>query len=946
MLIPYMKLALAALLPVLLSVIIYILSKRSKIFSGLPYAVSQIIIGVLFGALACLGTHWGISINGAMVNARDAAVLIAGLMFGPPAGIIAGIIGGLERYFATVFWNIGSFTVVACSVSTFLAGIYAASLRRYMFENKKPGWLISLAIGIIMEVFHLTMVFVTNINQTERAINVVKACTAPMLIANGLSVMLSAIAISILAREKTQKHLRTNIVKISQTIQRELLVTVTFTFVLTFVFVALFQTGASKNQVDSYLKMAIEEVTNDIYDTSNSSILHVARQAADDYKNGIRIEKIVSKYSVFDANYIDANGIITDSSVEEYLGYDMASAQQSEEFLVILSGAAEYVQPFREIGFDNSTLRKYAAVALNDGFFQIGYDVTSFQDVIDESIIGITKNRHVGETGYIVILDDKYNLVSAPAGFDMSELDSQAEILEGSREGETFGMTLGDKKVFARATKAEGYAIISIFPEEEAYYIRTIVLYINAFIEILVFALMFAFIYFVIKHAVVNQIKKINSSLAKITQGNLNETVDVRSSEEFASLSDDINSTVTTLKGYISEAERRMEAELEFAHTIQHSALPSVFPAYPNRNDFDIYASMDTAKEVGGDFYDFYMCDGDKKMCILIADVSGKGIPAAMFMMRAKSILKSLTDSGLSATNAFSVANDTLCSGNDANMFVTAWEGVIDLESGKMPFACAGHNPPAVRRKDGYFQLLRTKAGLVLAAMEGAVYRENEYTFEEGDQIFLYTDGVTEATNKDNELFGEDRMLEALNSATDKSAEGLCRAVKDAVDRFVGDAPQFDDITMLAFCYKCNQKKLLLKNATIEDIRQITEFIEKNAEDAGCSMASISALDVAADEIVSNIINYAYPDSPGEVEILLEADSSARQIVMSFIDSGAEYNPLLKQDPDVTLSAEARSIGGLGIFVVKKTMDDVKYERKNGKNILTITKSFDNKNRR
>ena len=801
MFLSYLKLSIAALLPICLSVLFYMLSKRN-ILTRLPYALQQVLIGVSFGALACVGTHWGISMNGAMVNVRDAAVLTAGLMFGSPAGIIAGVIGGLERYLATAIWGIGAYTVIACSVSTFLAGIYAAVLRRFMFDNKKPGWLISLAIGVIMEVFHLTMVFVTNISDAERAMNVVKACTMPMVIANGVSVMLSVMMISLLAHEKFPKRFHSSVVKISQTIQQELLVTVTITFMITFVFVALLQNGSSKNQVDSYLKMAIEEVTNDIHDTTDAGILRIATEAAADYRDGMPMQKIVDKYMIADAYFIDQNGIITDSFADEYLGFDMASTEQSAEFLVILDGVPEYVQPFRKMGYDNSTLRKYAAVAFGDGFFQIGYDIEHFQDVIDESIVGITKNRHVGETGYIVILDDGYNLVSAPEGFDIAKLDAQADVLENSTEGKTFEMTLGTEKVFARATRVEGYALISVFPESEAHAMRDMVLYVNSFTQILVFALMFAFIYLVIKHAVVLQIKKINDSLAKITGGDLNEHVDVRSSEEFASLSDDINSTVTALKGYIEEAERRIEAELQVAHDIQHSALPSLFPAYPMRTDFDIYACMDTAKEVGGDFYDFYMKDNEKTLCILIADVSGKGIPAAMFMMRAKSLLKSLTESGISVTQAFDAANETLCEGNDASMFVTAWEGSIDLESGKMVYACAGHNPPAVKRRDGSFRLLRGKTGFVLAGMEGVSYKENEFVFEEGDEIFLYTDGVTEAINVNGELFGEERLLKALDDAPDKSAKGLCEAVKAAVDAFAEGADQFDDITMLAFRYR------------------------------------------------------------------------------------------------------------------------------------------------
>ncbi len=200
--------------------------------------------------------------------------------------------------------------------------------------------------------------------------------------------------------------------------------------------------------------------------------------------------------------------------------------------------------------------------------------------------------------------------------------------------------------------------------------------------------------------------------------------------------------TVAALKRYIDEAAARIDKELEFAKNIQSSALPSVFPAFPQRKDFDIHATMHTAKEVGGDFYDFYITDGNI-LNFLIADVSGKGIPAAMFMMRAKTQLKSLTESGLSMDEVFTRGNNGLCEGNDAGMFVTAWQGGLNLETGLVSFANAGHNPPLVKHKDGSFEYLKSRAGLVLAGMEGLKYKEQELNLSAGDIIFLYTDGVT-----------------------------------------------------------------------------------------------------------------------------------------------------------------------------------------------------------
>ena len=220
-----------------------------------------------------------------------------------------------------------------------------------------------------------------------------------------------------------------------------------------------------------------------------------------------------------------------------------------------------------------------------------------------------------------------------------------------------------------------------------------------------------------------------------------------------------------------------------------------MFPPYPERKDFDIFASMDAAKEVGGDFYDFYLADGSR-LYFLVADVSGKGIPGALFLMRAKTLLRNLAESGLCIDEIFTEANRGLCQNNDAEMFVTAWLGLLDLHTGVLQYVNAGHNPPLLREKDGTFSYLRTKPNLVLAGMDMIRYGKHEIQLQPGAQIFLYTDGVTEAANIQNELYGEDRLEQVLNGACGTPQE-LCSKVADDIDAFVQDAEQSDDITML-----------------------------------------------------------------------------------------------------------------------------------------------------
>ena len=937
----YLALGLVALLPVAVAVVLYYLDKNTP-FGNAKKETKQLIYGVIFGILAILGTECGVPLNGAQVNCRDACVLIAGLMFGGPAGIIAGIIGAVERWVA-VAWGVGTFTRVACSLATLLAGFYSAALRKYMFEDKKPGWFISGAIGVVMEVFHVSLIFVTNMNEPDRAIAVIESCSGPMIIANGLSVMIAAILLVLISGDRMLEKEKGE-VRISQTVQRWLLVTVVLAFAVTTLFVLNLQNKLASAQTDDYLSLALDETISDVSDASDKYMLNIAHLAAkevDCSTDRETAEAIADKYNITEVFIVNKKGMVAGCNIHKYESFNMASGEQSAEFLCLLEDTEEYVQSFQPMSYDQKSGRKYAGVKTDYGFVQIGYDAEALQDRIDAEVVGITRNRHIGETGYVIVVDSTAALISAPDRITEETLKADGKMIGEIPENTTVRMLLGGEDVFCRYRNAEGYYIISVYPAAEALQTRDVAMYVNTFLEILVFAVLFALIYMLIKKIVVNQIEEINSSLAKITGGDLDEIVNVRSNQEFASLSDDINRTVDTLKKYIAEASARIDEELEFAKNIQSSALPNSFPAFPKRKDFDIFASMTPAKEVGGDFYDFYMTDNNR-LHFLIADVSGKGIPAAMFMMRAKTELKSLTEAATPLNEVFTHGNRALCEGNDAGMFVTAWQGGIDLRNGKLQFANAGHNPPLVRHGDGKFEYLRSRAGFVLAGMDGVKYKTQETQLDPGDIVFLYTDGVTEATDADKKLFGEDRLLEAINSREFESMEELCKHVKAEVDAFVGEAPQFDDITMVAFKYigEPPAPTIHFDNAKIEDIPAVTEFVEAELEKLDFPMKSTMQISVAIDEIMSNIVRYAYQGENGPATVKIITKEDPNRVYIRFEDEGVPYNPLTNQDPDVTLSAEARKIGGLGIYIVKKTMDNVRYKYEDGKNILTLTKLY------
>lgn len=808
----YLLLFLVSLCPVVLSALIY-LAERTNAARKIPYIARQVLIGIMFGALAIMGTEFGVKIDGAVINARDASPICAGLLFGAPAGIIAGVIGGVERWLA-VFWGAGEYTRLACSISTILAGVFAAVLRKYMFDNKKPKWHYCLATAIITEVVHMLMIFLTNMSDVHTAFSFVRACSLPMVAINGLSVMLAGALLSLLS-EKERKSSRHNLKNISQSFQRWLLMCVTAGFLMTTVFTWALQTELAKNDANELIRLNIEDVREDILEASNKNLLELTREIAShidftDRANAKLLKTLKKEFDVAEINIINQNGIITVSTHNDFLNYDMRGGEQSAEFLVLLDGVTkEYVQSYQPTSSDPTISRKYAGVVLSGGgFVQVAYDAERFQKDIDDVVIGVTRNRHIGESGALIIVGEDWNIVSDRHGNEGRNLNVTGIYIDRSTmpENKTFEAVVYGKQAFCSYILSEGYYIVAVMPLEEAMFSRDISVYITVFMEFVVFGMLFIVVYFLIKKLVVDNMVKINKSLAMITGGNLDTVVNVRTNEEFASLSDDINSTVVTLKHYIAEAAARIDRELEFARSIQHSAIPSVFPPYPGHSEFDIYATMDTAKEVGGDFYDFYFV-GENRLGFLIADVSGKGIPAAMFMMTAKTIIKGYAESGKPVDEVFTTANEKLCESNDAGMFVTAWMGVLDTVTGRVEFANAGHNPPLVRHAGGGFEYLRSKPCFILAGMDGIKYRKNEFTLAPGDEIYLYTDGVTEATDSENNLYGEERLLALLNSMGDLSGEEICRAVKADIDAFVGDAPQFDDITMLYLKYNGGNAK-------------------------------------------------------------------------------------------------------------------------------------------
>ena len=319
------------------------------------------------------------------------------------------------------------------------------------------------------------------------------------------------------------------------------------------------------------------------------------------------------------------------------------------------------------------------------------------------------------------------------------------------------------------------------------------------FLEILIFTALYLVTTVLVNRIIVRNLDKVNDSLSRITSGHLTETVSVEESVEFTKLSAGINSTVTALRGYIDAAERRMEEELQLAAEIQDAALPKSFDL-PSEN-ISLHALMTPARQVGGDFYDFFYT-GPDQLALVIADVSGKGIPAALFMMRAKTAIKNSALSGAAPGKVLETVNDVLCEGNnELSMFVTVWLGILDLKTGLLRCCNAGHEYPVLMRAGSAFELLKDKHGLFLGARAGIPEHEYEIQLGSGDRLFVYTDGVPEALNENGEQYGTTRMTEHLNALKHQPQDRLLSGMLENVRRFAGKAEQFDDITMLGITW-------------------------------------------------------------------------------------------------------------------------------------------------
>jgi len=686
-----LMMSIAVALYVAVTGLLWLIWRRQKTRTLWP----KIFVGLVFGAASVASNHLGIDYGTMNLNVRDIGPLVAGLFFDPVSGILAGVIGGVERFIAGELWNIGYFTRVACSISTCLAGFLSAALYWAVFRGDRPTVMHSFCLGAVMEVFHMYAVLVTNREEITTAYYVVRTISVPMIAFTAVGVALCSILIMFLSGDVKRLRLLKSKegTPLFMIVQRWLL----------FVTVVVFAVN---------MGISYQMQTRNAYTEAKDKLSVVSYDAVVIYERSSTLNTLVKHVNEHSGD----NGVI-------YIVADMKENRilNSDDFL------------------DGAT-------ALSE-----------------EDMQQITE--HMNKDPYVTQLS----------------VYAETELL-----------------VLVTSVTPR-YALLAITPTSLIYQTRDNQLIESLLSDILLFTALYVLFTVLIESLVVRKLDKVNASLRRITSGQLDEVVNVRSSAEFSALSNDINTTVTSLRGYINAAEKRMEEELRLASAIQEAALPRNF-TLPGRAG-ELYALMTPARHVGGDFYDFFYLEDRATLCLVIADVSGKGIPAALFMMRAKTAIKNNAVSGKSPAQLLSDVNDILCEGNDAEMFVTTWIGMIDMKTGVMRCANAGHEYPVLCPAGGEYALVKDRHGLVLAAMPGV--RQREYTLElhPGDRIFVYTDGVPEAINREEAAYGSDRLVAKLNTLRGCSQEETLRGELQDIRDFAGEAEQFDDITMIGFTF-------------------------------------------------------------------------------------------------------------------------------------------------
>lgn len=585
------------------------------------------------------------------------------------------------------------------------------------------------------------------------------------------------------------------------------------------------------------------------------------------------LNELAEKIHLDEINVVDATGKSVGSNIPSVLGVDFTALPETAEFLETLRGKNLVSQPFRPGAANPEMICRYVGVAFPDrsGFVQLGFNISRYSLSLSSIDPSEFLRWKIGETGHFDIVD-----------LDGDSRPDRADNWTGREVDYQLVLGPNHESFYCREFVHAGLKFKALVSKREFHSQRDQMFWATALGGLLVLGLL---IYFFIRL--------------------------VHSSEKLQAF-------------YKAEDERRGR-DLSVARTVQMSALPTATRAYPTKFTISLAAKTIPAREVGGDFYDFYLL-GEDHLVVLVADVAGKGIPAALFMMNARSVLRATIQSGGDLASAIQEANRRLCGDNEAQLFVTAWVGIVDLRGGVIEYVNAGHNRPYVRRASGLVEKLSAKCGTFLAMFPEANYVSRSLKLETGDELFLYTDGITEAMNSARQTFGVKRLENVLA----RPSSDFCETVLRAVEHFSGNE-QSDDRTILTLRWNgkpsLSEKEFPCEVAALEDA---VSFVRTALGEKGDRRRRSRLLN-AVDESLSNIVNYS-----GASSFKLTVKSTDTRALVKIEDQGRAYDPLKHIDPNVSIPLEERPIGGLGILMVRKLVDYAIYRHVRDTNELSL----------
>ena len=734
------------------------------------------------------------------------------------------------------------------------------------------------------------------------------------------------------------KKLRNNDLSISRAFSLKLATVVVIGLIFVVFSIFIIKEQIYNDYVARMLHSQADDVCNQLIKLTNLDSLQNAKIVTymwEKYNKKSDNKKWWTLANLFGINELDVisqNGIITQSSVPSRVGRSIFADKEIAKFSFLLrSGNAYdgYIESLNNAIHTNKGSCRYIAVKLSrGGMLRLGTDIETIVKLADAHAARYLNDYHIGRDGFVLVLTPKNQILNIPQAIlehiDANDLQNNFNL---NADGIASAKMKGKDYLYV-TSNLYGYSVLALLPKEEANVATDIFIYSFVIVICLVFFVLYWETNKLIDNTILKNIYNINSALSKIANGQLDTSIDIKDSPEFRELSNGINNTVAALKRNMEEKQTASKLELEIAKNIQFSSLPRETEIFENSDYYEIYGQMDTAKEVGGDFYDYYNV-GDGKIVFLVADVSGKGVYAAMFMMRAKTLLKAIAANNYDdPAEILHQANEILCEENDIDMFLTCWLGVLDQKNSRITYANAGHNFPIIV-KNGTAQFLSVKPNFLLAGLKNVKYENHTVDLEPGDKILLYTDGVNEAQNHESQFFGNERFLSTVARTISCSASDLCRFVRTKVREFVAGAEQTDDVTLL--CLLARSKYVFEYEPKIEVIPSVIDYLEEKLSSLAVSKKIISHISIVADEICANIAQYSGADK-ASVEIYKKDNS----LVVYFKSNGVQFNPLENNDPDITLTADERDLGGLGILIVKKLVDNVSYENKDGQNILRI----------